>query len=347
MEVKLSGYIDQHTAKEFIFELEYVANQAKQLLGDEAEVSVKVNSEGGEVIPAYSVFCAIKNLGIRTVGIVEGVAASSAAWITLAVDKLKMNDFALMMWHNTWSTQQLDENAQKVLKLFNESISKIIAGRTGWEIKEVQELMAKETWFNADNAKERQLVDEVIPTDKRKVNPENKSILEVYNSIQQIIDDKPTNIMLTEILNVLNVSEGGAVEKIQNMLKEQTADRAKIATLESDNAAKANSIASLENKLKTFEEAEKARAGEKAEALAEEAVKAGKIMIEAKNKLKDFALIDYDGAKKMIEGLNVTNVNLTDFTKGQGSTNVDENGTPKFKLPNIKDTMKDIEERTK
>lgn len=133
---------------------------------DNSPVEVVINSGGGDVFSGSEIYTTLKDYpGTVTVKIV-GIAASAASVIAMAGDKVLISPTAQIMIHNVSSVAQGDYRAMKheseVLKNYNKSIANAYMLKTGLSQEELLNLMDKETWLNAQQAKEKGFVDEIM-----------------------------------------------------------------------------------------------------------------------------------------------------------------------------------------
>lgn len=133
---------------------------------DNSPVEVVINSGGGDVFSGSEIYTTLKDYpGTVTVKIV-GIAASAASVIAMAGDKVLISPTAQIMIHNVASVAQGDYRVMKheaeVLKNYNKSIANAYMLKTGLSQEELLNLMDKETWLNAQQAKEKGFVDEIM-----------------------------------------------------------------------------------------------------------------------------------------------------------------------------------------
>lgn len=144
-------------AKDFIVELGNV--QAKSL-------SVEINSPGGDVFAALAMYNALRSSGKEITTKVMGVAASAASLIFMAGDKRVMPSNTHLMIHNPWmvaagNADELRDTADTLDKI-GASLTATYASRTGLSDEKVKEMLAKDTWINADEAKADGFATEVV-----------------------------------------------------------------------------------------------------------------------------------------------------------------------------------------
>lgn len=130
------------------------------------DVDVVINSGGGDVYSGSEMFTLLKAYkGTVRVQIV-GIAASAASVIAMAGDVISMSPTAQMMIHNVSTVIEGDyrdfEKEAEVLRSHNESIANAYMLKTGKSKEELLAMMDKESYFNAREAKEAGLIDEIM-----------------------------------------------------------------------------------------------------------------------------------------------------------------------------------------
>lgn len=143
------------TAKNFVKEMSDL---------DVSQIDLHINSPGGSVWDGQAIFNAIKRHPANVTSFIDGSAFSIASVIAQAGDKVVMAENALMMIHNSWSCLCGNANDMRdsaaVLDKVDETISGVYQRKTGKDTEEIQDAMAEETWFTADEAVEFGLADE-------------------------------------------------------------------------------------------------------------------------------------------------------------------------------------------
>lgn len=141
--------------------------QISQMLRDmgPGDVTVNIDSPGGDMfagLAIYNQLCAHE--GEVTVNVV-GTAASAASVIAMAGDVVNMQPAAFIMIHQTWLLSAGNSRdfiaLAEMLAPFDKAMAEIYASRTGKTLAEVEQLMADETWFNAEEAVAAGLADKV------------------------------------------------------------------------------------------------------------------------------------------------------------------------------------------
>lgn len=124
---------------------------------DGKNISVYIDSYGGDVFAASTIYNLLKeHKGGVTVKI-TGVAASAASVIAMAGDKVLMSETAVIMIHNPSTWAEGDHNdmqkAIDVLDTIKDSIINAYKMKTGLSRNKISELMENETWMDYREAK--------------------------------------------------------------------------------------------------------------------------------------------------------------------------------------------------
>jgi len=158
-----------------------------------ANISLHINSPGGDVFDARAIATAIKQHPANVTAKIDGLAASAATYIALAADKVEMAAGSFFMIHKGWTfamgnADELRETS-KLLDKVDESIVNDYVKKTGMASDEIINLMAAETWFSASEALERGFVDEI--TDGKAVS--NRFDLSAYDNAPVIEGNQPND----------------------------------------------------------------------------------------------------------------------------------------------------------
>jgi ATP-dependent protease ClpP protease subunit/regulator of replication initiation timing len=144
-------------------------------------VNVLIDSLGGLTNTALSVSSAFRNHGNVNVTF-RGMNASAATIASLGAKHIAMDEDALYLIHKCsvtvfeWASMNEEELAEHIKKLehtrqnsmkVDVAVARAYAKRTGKSTDELLELMSKELWLTADEAKEYGFIDEVIKTEEK------------------------------------------------------------------------------------------------------------------------------------------------------------------------------------
>lgn len=119
-------------------------------------VRVHINSRGGDVEEGIGIYNRLRAHGARIETYVDGIAASIASVIAMAGDVRVMYSSARMMVHDPWTftvggAEGLRKKAD-VLEKVRDQMVDIYASHTKRSKGDIKDLMAAETWMNAEEA---------------------------------------------------------------------------------------------------------------------------------------------------------------------------------------------------
>ena len=132
-------------------------------------VHLHINSPGGDVISGLSIVSAMQSMRAFIHVHVDGIAASMAAVIAIAGDKISMQDYAKLMIHNPYPSDgsaEINDKMRKALGSLTDTLQTILS-RRGCDKDKIGSLMSAETWFTADEAKTAGLIDEIVTTPRK------------------------------------------------------------------------------------------------------------------------------------------------------------------------------------
>ena len=142
-----------------------------ELLSGEGDVTVWINSPGGDCVAASQIYAMLMDYTGNVNVKVDGIAASAASVIAMAGTSVQMAPTALMMIHNPLTIAMGDaEDMQKAIAMLDEVKESIINAyeiKTGLSRARLSHLMDSETWMNANKAIELGFADSVLEDDKK------------------------------------------------------------------------------------------------------------------------------------------------------------------------------------
>lgn len=139
-------------------------------LGKVDEISLRINSPGGDVFDGLAIYNQLKTHPARVVVDVDGLCASIASVIAMAGDDIRMASNAMMMIHNPHGMAVGDAaEMQRVAALLDQVKGALVdtyAGRTGRSRSDLQAWMDDETWLSAEDAVQHGFADAVTGAQK-------------------------------------------------------------------------------------------------------------------------------------------------------------------------------------
>ncbi|MGE7673788.1 head maturation protease, ClpP-related [Lysinibacillus sp. NPDC094403] len=130
------------------------------------KVNVLINSGGGSVFSASEIYTALKSFSGEVTVQIVGLAASAASVIAMAGSRVEMSPTAQLMIHNASVSAQGDyrtmNHRSEFLQNINKSIVNAYTAKTGLSETKLKDMMDKETWMNAQKAKELGFIDTIM-----------------------------------------------------------------------------------------------------------------------------------------------------------------------------------------
>ena len=134
-------------------------------LGDVKDITLRINSVGGDVFEAQAMYSYLKNHPANITVRVDGLAASAASVVAMAGSKVIMPSNALMMIHNpaggVWDEAEDMRDTAEILDKIRDTIANVYVAKTGLDREKVISMMDSETWMTATEAHVLKFCDEV------------------------------------------------------------------------------------------------------------------------------------------------------------------------------------------
>ena len=150
-----------------------VARNFRKALNSVRNVTVHINSPGGDVMAGAEIYSALREHSLNGRGtvtvIVTGLAASAASVVAMAGDEILMHPVAYMMIHNPWTFAMGDakelRKTAKVLDVISEGLISAYEQRTGKDREELKRMLENETWMSAGTCVEEGFADGIFGAD--------------------------------------------------------------------------------------------------------------------------------------------------------------------------------------
>ncbi len=151
-----------------------VARSFRQALAKCGNVTVRINSPGGDVMAGAEIYSALREHTMNGKGRVKvqitALAASAASVIAMAGDEIEMYPVSYMMIHNPWTFAMGDSKelrkAAKTLDVISEGLINAYQARTGKTRDELKRMLEAETWMSAGTCVAEGFADRVIGQDE-------------------------------------------------------------------------------------------------------------------------------------------------------------------------------------
>lgn len=188
-----------------------------ELNSGEGDISVWINSYGGDVFAAAQIYTMLKDYPHKVKTQIEGIAASAASVIAMAGDEVLISPVGAIMIHNPameiFGDSDEIKTAIRVLDEIKETIINAYELKTKLPREKISKLMDAKTWFNAKKALELGFVDKILFTDDNVENAADAVIfsrMTVINCLLNKIRSKTKKIVpvkkaVKEYYNRLNL----------------------------------------------------------------------------------------------------------------------------------------------
>ena len=140
-----------------------VRDALKDANGEDLEVLL--NSVGGDVWSGQEIYTILRAYSGKILIKIQSLAASATAVIAMAGES-EISPVAQIMIHNVSSRAQGDhrdmEHASETLRNSDQALATAFVLKTGKKEAEILDMMAKETWLNAEQAVKEGFVDRIM-----------------------------------------------------------------------------------------------------------------------------------------------------------------------------------------
>lgn len=174
------------------YEEEGTAEIVKAIRGMKGDITLRINSPGGDVFAARAVATALKEHDGEVTAYIDGWSASAATTITMAADKVYIAEGGFFMIHNsmTFAFGNKEEllKAAELLEKIDEAIANDYSEKTKKEKEQIKQWMDSETWFTADEAIANGFID-----GKTEIKNTTKWNLAAYENAPEIPELQPAH----------------------------------------------------------------------------------------------------------------------------------------------------------
>lgn len=144
------------------------SNFRSALQNVKGDLTVLINSPGGDTFAGADIYTALREHaqgGGRVTCYVTGLAASAASVIAMAGDEIVISPVGTMMIHDPWTmamgnAQEMRELAD-TLDIVRDALAAAYIQKTGLTRERINELLAAETWMDANTAVEMGFADRI------------------------------------------------------------------------------------------------------------------------------------------------------------------------------------------
>lgn len=143
-----------------------------ELASYSGDLTVWINSPGGDVFAASEIYNALKEHKGKITVKIDSLAASAASVIAMAGDMVYMSPVSMLMCHNPsmmlyGEVSELEQGIE-FLNEVKESIINAYQAKTGLSHTKISKMMDAETWLNAKAALDLGFCDKILYTEDAK-----------------------------------------------------------------------------------------------------------------------------------------------------------------------------------
>lgn len=235
------------------------------------KVDVRVNSMGGEVYAGIAIFNAFRGSKANITFYIDGIAASMASVIVACGKPVYMSRFARLMVHSVsggcYGNKEDIQRCIKEIESLEDTLSDIYSARCKKTKDEIKQLFfdGGEHWFTAEEALAAGLIDGIYDTDPV---PQDSTPEQVYSIYQNRLN--PDKMLTDELRKRPSFANLAGDEEVLRHIGHLETEAGRVPQL-------AGEVTNLGNRLKVFEDKEKADATSARNALVDAAVKDGRI----------------------------------------------------------------------
>ncbi len=145
------------------------SKEFKKALAGIGNVTVHINSPGGDVMAGAEIYSALREHSLNGLGrvkvIITALAASAASVVAMAGDEILISPVAYMMIHNPWTFAMGDaKELRKTAKTLDEISEGLITAyqqRTGKSKEQLKKMLENETWMSAQTCVDEGFADSI------------------------------------------------------------------------------------------------------------------------------------------------------------------------------------------
>lgn len=312
-DINLFSTIENGSGQSFVNELNFLDS-----LGLE-NINIRINSTGGNVFEGFGIVSAMRNAKTQITTINEGIAASTAGWVLASGNKRKAVDFSKTMTHNPSIGGDKSANSEQknMLNSIKESLITIFTNNTGLSSDEIDDMMNKTTFMSAKEALRNGIIDEIIST-KRKIK-NSISPDDLLNLVNNNFQEKPKTEKMELITNHLNLNVDSNESAVLNAIKEnESLSKEILETEENAHKETKETLAAVQNELTELKSVAIAQT-------VENAIEAGKIKAEDKEKMLKIATETPEAFNSILESIQPARQKLVDTIEN----NIEDENTRK------------------
>jgi len=135
-------------------------------MADGEPVRVRINSPGGDAFSGFAIYNVLNSYPGELSVVVDGVAASAAAYLAMAGSNILMQPASFFMIHNGWTVTVGDRNRLQsqigALSKIDATQAQLFSDKTGMSKEEIGAMLDVETWFTAQETVDQGFADGIV-----------------------------------------------------------------------------------------------------------------------------------------------------------------------------------------
>lgn len=276
-------------------------------------INVRINTPGGSIFDGYSIYAAMREVGVPVDTYNDFLAGSMGGIIAQQGRKRKAADNALIMLHNPSGGDSKKD--KEILGLLKNSLVETFVQRTGKESKIISDLMDVESWVEA------RMVNGISPMIEMGLVDELYSSSIKISPTAQVFNAQKLYSYSNNILNKDSMEN----EKLEQLTKQVDNLAKAVESLNKEKEAKDLEITNLKKSLEEKDTILKAQTDKAAVELIENAIKEGKVKADSRDKLIGDAKNSFDVVKSMLDSMpSSTASRFTNVANSGGSAKSDK-----------------------
>ena len=143
-----------------------IINSAKRLNSEIVNIYLHISSYGGSVFAGLTAMDYVKKSEIPVVSIVDGCVASAATLISVVANQRLIHENSFMLIHQLssgmWGNYEALKDSMENCDTLMETIRGIYSKHTKIPKKQLNDILQRDLWFDAETCLKYGLVDEII-----------------------------------------------------------------------------------------------------------------------------------------------------------------------------------------
>ena len=212
--LRLEGVITDDDFIAWIFYGKTAREFQEELNSGEGDISVWINSEGGDVFAASKIYNMLRAYRGKVTVKIDAIAASAATIVAMAGDVIEISPVGIMMIHNPSTYAEGDSAEMKIAARMLDEVKETIINayelKTKLPREQLAQMMDDETWIHAGKAVKLGFADKIIgeedqsteDTSMRGISNRRQVKNCLSNAIKNMFDTKKKNKCGVKVANL-------------------------------------------------------------------------------------------------------------------------------------------------